>query len=225
MRHRLKQLAFDRRERQMTLQEVFSDIYGSNRWGGTKGEFYSGNGSDDESSAPYVANVLRFIADHDVHSVVDIGCGDFRVGSKLVSSNLHYTGIDIVSPLIEQNKSRYESKNVAFMCANAVEDPLPSADLCLIRQVLQHLSNAQISAILAKTGVYKYVLVTEHHPAVATTGPNRDKLPGSGIRRLYGSGVYLEQPPYSLNTSVLFETPVIGFKGDTLRTYLITRSH
>ena len=226
MRYRLKQAMFDRRESQMTLQEVFSDIYSHNRWGGKKGEFYSGDGSDDASNAPYVANVLRFIADHDVRSIVDIGCGDFQVGSKLVSPNLHYTGIDIVSPLIERNKLCFQSQNVVFMCANAVQDALPPADLCLIRQVLQHLSNAQISAILAKLMVYKYVLISEHHPAVAKTAPNRDKLPGSGIRRLYGSGVYLEHPPFSMkNARVIFETPLKGFKGDRLRTYLLTRDH
>ncbi len=226
MRYRLKQAVADRRERQMTLQEVFSDIYSSNRWGGKKGEFYSGDGSDEESNAPYVANVLRFIVDNDIYSIVDIGCGDFQVGSKLVSPSLKYTGIDIVSPLIERNKSRFQSQNVNFMCVNAVQDSLPPADLCLIRQVLQHLSNAQISAILAKLGIYKYVLISEHHPAVAKTAPNRDKLPGSGIRRLYGSGVYLEHPPFSVkNARVIFETPLKGFKGDRLRTYLLSRNH
>ena len=47
---------------------------------------------------------------------------------------------------------------------NIVKDNLPSADCIILRQVLQHLSNAEVQQIITKLSAYKYIILTEHLP-------------------------------------------------------------
>jgi hypothetical protein len=111
----------------------------------------------------------------------------------------------------------------------AGSEQLPPAELCLIRQVLQHLSNAQISAILAKLGAFPYVIVTEHQPADQDfIFANVDKVHGPFTRLFSGSGVYLDEPPFNLNVQLLLETASPSQAGDVhgrgkIRTFRIRK--
>ena len=101
---------------------------------------------------------------------------------------------------------------------------LPPADLCLIRQVFQHLSNQQIAEVLAKLGVFSHVIVTEHYPAqLRGCVPNLDKPPGPDTRLLDGSAVFLDQPPFDGTTRLLLttEAPPTLEQGETLRSFLV----
>ena len=83
-----------------------------------------------------------------------------------------------------------------------MKDNLPAAGLCLIRQVLQHLSNQEIAQILQNTRKYKYIIITEHYPPpYLNIIPNRDKPHGKDIRLDNDSGVYLNKPPYNIKIS------------------------
>ena len=84
---------------------------------------------------------------------------------------------------------------------------LPDADLCLILQALQHLSNRQIATVLRKCRKYRYLIVSEHQPTTATVF-NLDQPQSDGIRLDRGSGVYLDKPPLNARVRPLFETPV-----------------
>ena len=111
-----------------------------------------------------------------------------------------------------------------FVHLDAIKDVLPDGELCLVRQVLQHLSNDQISIILEKLTKFKFVLISEHHPAELYQY-NIDKPAGAAIRAYKGSGVYLEKPPFEKSASVLFETPVsppLVMEGEKIVTYLLT---
>src|SRR4249920_1267225 len=121
--------------------EVFTHIYRSGMWGRGEGEFYSGPGSDTNVTAPYVAAVRRFIESHGTKSVVDIGCGDFRVGALLLTDGLSYHGIDIVPQVVEHNRRVHGSAAVKFSCLDVISSDPPPGDLCLVREVFQHLSN------------------------------------------------------------------------------------
>ena len=77
---RVKRTVRQRRDAKLTCKEVFTQIYRENRWGGVPGEIYSGPGSGEEAAGPYVEAVAAFIRKMNVQSVVDLGCGDFRVG-------------------------------------------------------------------------------------------------------------------------------------------------
>jgi len=194
-----------------SLRRKFTDIYHSDVWrqpGKDRLKFYSGRGSDDEFSSQYVRLVSEFIRQHGVRSVLDIGCGDFRVGKQLVMLNpdISYIGADIVEPLIRHNSEVFSGlRNVKFLCIDASRDQFPNADLILIRQVLQHLSNRNIAAILSKTRKYRWILASDAVPPNGSAGPNEDMTDGYVAR---DNGLYLEQPPFNERCTCLLTTSV-----------------
>lgn len=214
-----------KKNRKLSAREVFSKVYKNNEWGGAPGTYCSGYGSCEFHAVQYAAMVNAFIQSQEIKEVVDLGCGDFAVGSKLELAQVSYTGIDIVEELIQSNREHFDSDNVRFLCLDIITDDLPSGELCLIRQVLQHLSNAQIATILGKLGKYKYVLITEHYPPPSKCViPNKDKPHGPDTRISDNSAVYLDLPPFNMRLShIMLEVPVTSSTDvdGTIRTFLI----
>lgn len=213
------------------LEDIFSHIYQHNQWGGKPGTFYSGDGTHFPAAVTYIENVAQFINDHNIKSVLDIGCGDFTIMQKVLEkADVHYTGGDVVPALITHHQQKYGNKKTSFITLNAVDDELPDADLVTIRQVIQHLSNAQIQKILTKLSKFKYVLITEHMLLGDFVIPNLDKIPGPHIRTRVFSSVFIDAPPFSIsNAKVLFESRLdekVKSKvyPAVLRTYLITNN-
>ncbi len=188
--------------RRKSVREVFIRIYEQNEWGGVPGEYSSGNGSTEHYATIYGNMVKEFVRTRDIHHIVDLGCGDFVVGRKLQTPGVKYLGVDIVDAIVERNRILFANTDISFQCLNIIADTLPNADLCLIRQVLQHLSNSQIAAILTQIKKYRYVIITEHYPAPSVrVVPNKDKPHGSDTRVYDNSAVYLDQPPFNLKIS------------------------
>jgi SAM-dependent methyltransferase len=183
----------------LSTADAFTRVYENKVWNPVGLAFDSGSGSIGPIADLYCQQVAAFIETHDIKRVADLGCGDFRVGRKLTSqSPVSYTGVDIVPTLIARNNKEFGNDRIGFECADLVSDPLPSADLCLIRQVLQHLSNEEIESVLKKTSQYQFVLVSEHIPkAKSLKSFNRDKPHGPDVRFYFGSGVYPDKPPFS----------------------------
>ncbi len=187
--------------------EVFSEIYKNNTWGGEQGSFYSGAGSANPATALYIEKVIDFIQQRDIQSVLDIGCGDFKIMSKVLTGvKVKYTGADVVAELINYNSQTYRNETTFFIKLNCIEDALPMADLVIIRQVLQHLSNAHIQKILMKLSSFKYALITEHIPIADHVEFNLDKITGPHIRMRVNSGVFIDKPPFNVShAKILFE--------------------
>lgn len=82
--------------------------------------------------------------------MVDLGCGDFRVAQLFVNDSIDYTGIDIVAPLIAHNEARFASHNVRFLCLDIISGELHDGGFCLLREVLQHLSNREMRLCCSK---------------------------------------------------------------------------
>jgi len=213
----------DRRKfKSMTVEETFSTIYRTKGWGDDGGRFCSGSGSWGKAADDYCKFAIDFIKKHDVKSVVDLGCGDFAIGKRIVeATGVDYTGIDVVPELIEHHRATSSSPRVTFRCANIVSDPLPPAELYLVRQVLQHLSNDEVGQVLSNLGNCGKALISEHVP-IHPEAINRDKPHGPDIRRFNGSGVYLEMPPFSIAVEETWEWPL----GDDslLRTCLVDQA-
>jgi hypothetical protein len=212
-------VARQRREfSKLDAERTFERIYARNYWGGDSGEFSSGSGSADAITSSYVDVVRNFVRERGVRSIADLGCGDFRVGGQLLSEGVDYVGVDIVRPLIEHNQRSFAGPRVRFEQLNLIEQEGPAAELGLLRQVLQHLSNAEIARVLENCRHYRYLIVTEHLPVAGGT-PNLDKPHGPDIRLYDGSGVFLELPPFSLDVELLLETPLES--GQILRSVLL----
>lgn len=208
------------RLRRSPPKEMFSEIYKNRLWG-AHDDFSSGSGSHTESIVgPYVEAVRRHLETLGPGlTVVDIGCGDFAVGSRIADMCSAYVACDVVPELIERNRRRFQAPGLRFETVDAVADTLPPGDVVCIRQVLQHLSNAQIAAIVPKLAQYRHWVITEHLPAAPDFEPNRDKRAGHDIRLLSGrSGVVLTAAPFNARPQreqVLCEVPeaVAGVAG------------
>lgn len=209
----LKQIRFfklyllNKRNLWKSTEDVFTEIYTKNKWGGQKGEFDSGAGTSDQKIVfAYISMISEqaSLLDFNDKTFVDLGCGDFRVGKQLLSLCSQYIGVDVVKPLILRNQEKYENKKTKFMHLDIIEDELPEGDVCFVRQVFQHLSNKQIASILTKLRKYKYVFITEHYPTDNNfIKPNLDKVHGGDVRVYQNSGVYLSEPPFRLPSQSL----------------------
>lgn len=137
-----------------SMTESFSAVYASDVWQGG-----SGRGSTPENTVQYRALVERLLQTLDVTSVVDIGCGDWQFSHLINWGNVDYLGIDTVPVVIEANRKRYGSRH-RFECADVTREALPSADLVILKDVLQHWPTAAIQAFLPRLEQYRFVLVT-----------------------------------------------------------------
>lgn len=180
-------------------KKAMEQVYEMGLWGKSTFRFYSGSGSHDpEIVSPYIAAVTSFLTGFNCPlTVCDLGCGDFNIGKELVKYTKTYIGVDIVTDLITYNKDQFEATNVEFRCLDIAVDDLPIGDCALLRQVLQHLSNAEVQRVLNNLAHFKYIILTEHIPEGNFT-PNKDIISGQGIRLKKQSGLQVLAPPFSL---------------------------
>jgi len=203
-------------------KDAMEQVYANKLWGSGNTDFYSGAGSHDtETVQAYLKAVSSFFKSLETPPVVcDLGCGDFNVGKELVPYTQAYKAVDIVPELIAHNKELFKSKQLSFDTIDLAKDPLPEGDCALLRQVLQHLSNAEIASIINKLYAYRYVILTEHLPDQEFT-PNIDIISGQGIRLKKKSGVALQAPPFNFKVKAakeLLSLPAPGVKGRLVTT-------
>lgn len=204
---------------------AMEQVYELRLWGDEKTEFYSGSGSHQlEIVKPYIAVVTSFLRSFKTPiSVCDLGCGDFNVGKELVIHAKKYVAIDIVASLIAFNKEKFKEPNLEFQCLDIAVADLPSGDCAIVRQVLQHLSNTEVQAIVNKLLNFKYLILTEHVPE-GDFIPNKDILSGQGIRLKKNSGINLLASPFHLKVKEerqLIAYPLEGNKGILVTTLYV----
>ncbi len=189
-----------------SAEEIFTDIYMTGKWGKGKAEtpFFSGVGSVEEAYRSYLDFMQEFLRKNEIKSVVDLGCGDFQVGRHLAQPGLDYTGCDIVRPLVEYNQKTFGNERVRFLQRNMITDELPDGELCIIRQVFQHLSNESILKVLPKLKKYRYVIIADAQPTQDKDKVNHDIPNFSGTRAVvHGTGLWLENAPFNLPLTVV----------------------
>jgi hypothetical protein len=199
---------------------VFSNVYQKKLWGIASPEnespFYSGPGSSDPQIVdPYVEAVKGFFSSFpNKKKAVDLGCGDFRVGSRIVDLFDSYIACDVVPELVHFNQQYWQHLPVEFRVVDLVKDEIPDGDVLIVRQVLQHLSNDDINKFTQSIPrCFSYLLLTEHLPSESDFLANKDKESGSDIRLGIGSGVVLTKPPFSMNfrsETMLLSVPQFG---------------
>jgi len=189
----------------MTTKKVFKKIYEKKLWSPEvekkKFKFYSGSGSNNKDfSEKYINEVSKFlITFENKPDVVDLGCGDFIIGSKLRKFCNKYVAIDIFDDLIDYNKKIYNDLNVEFKVRDITEDELPSGEICFVKDVLQHLSNDLIKKFIKLIDKkYKYLIITEHLPETKKFKANLDVPTSAFIRLDKNSGVVLTEDPFNL---------------------------
>ena len=197
----------EQKNKNKSAETIFTEIYKKAYWGKTEHTpYFSGTGTHDVNTAEYIEMLNQFFKEKNINSVFEIGCGDFSIMKQVLAQrNVSYLGADIVADLVAHLQTTFGNEQTQFIHFDAITSKsYPNADLCIIRQVLQHLSNAQIQQILQKTKQYKYVIVTEHVP-VNPQLINDDKNVNGYIRLQNSqiSGVFLDAQPFSLNCKTI----------------------
>ena len=142
-------------------ENVFTFIYKSGEWGvNENGEGFSGDGSTLESAETYMKVLTQFIEEHEIKSVVDLGCGDWTFSQHINWDHIDYTGVDVVKFLVEQNQEKFGAPNIRFIHADGTNFELPEADLFICKDVMQHLSNRDVRALVKQLGKFKHCLIT-----------------------------------------------------------------
>ena len=212
-----------------TNGEIWSDIYAHENIGNDPNEkFYSGSGSHDEKIiVPYINTLLPLITNNGIRNIVDLGCGDFWIMRHVLGAlseanyNFFYTGVDVVEELVKYNAARFKHPNIKFLYMDAADDDstLPDGEFLIVRQVLQHMRNADIKKILDKAKKFKYLFITEHIYDAPDAVYNVDKENNNNIRLPHKSGVFLEHSPFNVKNIV--HLLKLNQYGGTIRSTLI----
>lgn len=152
----------------------------------------SGPGSTEEASRPYREFLEQFVrhGPYKIRSILDLGCGDLEVMSRIDLRGIHYHGVDIIRDRQLDNMRRHPTKR--FSVGDARTFALKGSDLLVMKDVLQHWDNSEVVAFLQRFGQgnIKYALITNDNygPTVnqdAQTGTWRaldlTKTPFTGI--------------------------------------------
>jgi hypothetical protein len=125
--------------------------------------------------------------------------------------DLTYIGCDIVPELVARHRAEFATDRVHFKTLDAVCNLLPAGDVCLVRQLFQHLSNADIKEVVRHLNC-PVVYVTEWHPGRLRGAPNPDKVVGESLRFDWhtgqGRGVELSLEPFNLPACEMFRISV-----------------
>lgn len=127
-------------------EQVFTDIYSNNSWGGK--DSVSGRGSDLFQTRVVIKELPLLFHDMNISTMLDIPCGDFHWMNSVDLSEIDYTGADIVDSLIENNTKQYGTDNIHFQKSDLIKDKLPKTDLVFCRDCLVHLSFEDIFSAL-----------------------------------------------------------------------------
>lgn len=165
------------------LEQVFTAIIDANEWGydGQKYGISTGYGNTEEVTESYRELLKKHIEINKIKSVIDIGCGIWEYDHDEFKDCM-YIGIDCVKNVIYFNKKNYANKKRLFIYADILDEKnnIPSnIDLCIIKDVLQHLSEDNVIKLLNKVkSKVKYIILVQDHDQ-----PNHD-IPNGGYRPL-----------------------------------------
>lgn len=168
---------------------VFNKIYDDNTW-----KHGSGAGSLPAATARYRAWLKDFLRQNAVRSVVDLGCGGWQTSSLVDWTGVDYVGVDVSTTIIEANRKKHGREGVRFEVLDSYET-LPSADVLIVKDVLQHLPNEDVHKVLALRQ-YKTIVATN-----CVQGARRNKDIAAGDFR----PLRLTEPPFSAKATVALE--------------------
>jgi SAM-dependent methyltransferase len=137
------------------MRKLFEEIYAENKW-----LYGSGEGSQPKHTKRYAAFLQDFLRKNNIKSVVDMGCGDWQFSQFIDWTGIDYQGFDVVKSVIEANQKKFSAPGIRFQLALGDGSDLPSTDLLIAKDVLQHWSNDAVKAFLPNFKKYAYCLIT-----------------------------------------------------------------
>jgi len=175
-----------------SIRQRFETIYATDEWGQGSGE-----GSYPVHTRGYIRFLQRFIKQHNIKSVVDLGCGDWQFSRFIDWSGVDYHGFDLVASVIDNNRERYGAPGIRFLRYDGDFSELPKADLLIAKDVLQHWSNDSVINFLPHLPRYPKALLTN---CINPLGPTTNQdIPDGGFRYLD-----LRLAPFNIKAKVAF---------------------
>lgn len=130
---------------------IFESIYRDKHWGDG-----SGGGSRPEAALPFADIATRIIRKLLPAVVLDIGAGDGWTASHIDLGKARYVGIDAALSIVAHAQEHHGWG--VFLQRDALTEPLPVADLVLLKEVTQHLDDASVHVLLHKLRKYPAIL-------------------------------------------------------------------
>ena len=168
------------------MEHIFTQVYETNEWGNNNVADYNGSSgagsSVDFNQKSYVPFLKKFITDKGIQTVVDLGCGDFRCGKLIYEElNVTYTGYDAYKKVLNYNTTQHSLPKYSFLHLDFFNNKecIVNADLCILKDVIQHWSLEAIYAFLdylVEQKKFKYILIcncgqqTKDNPNMQTGG-------------------------------------------------------
>jgi len=142
------------------LKRKFTQIYDSNSFHGDQS--FSGRGSDLDQTRVVESMLPKLFKSLAIESILDVPCGDQNWLRRMDIDFMNYTGVDIVSEIIELNSSLFGSNKKKYVCLDVTQAVPPISDLVLCRDLLVHLDTRGIRKALRniKASGATYLLTT-----------------------------------------------------------------
>jgi hypothetical protein len=206
LRQTLRRLIGFSVDRGQSNQRFFDQVYRRNTWGGKASR--SGKGSEGDFADEKIALLVGTIEEFGIATQLDIGCGDFHWMQKVAPRLDRYLGVDLVEPMLEQNRLAYGSDRVQFLRADlskrgpqrgsvAAAGPF---DLLTALDVFGHMLNAEVDGlldfVLNESGA-RFFLVTNRRDATSLDYLKREKTRHEGID-LTGHPAFVRRAPRCL---------------------------
>lgn len=174
------------------IKDIFTE-YKENKFWNSK-ESVSGDGSELAVTTALREGLEALIKKFEISTLLDVPCGDFNWMQAVNLENVEYTGGDIVTSLILDNKMKFTSEFISFTELDLTSDSLPKVDLIFCRDCLVHLSYKQIYHALKniKRSKSKYLLTT----SFVNAKKNKDILTGEWRK------LNLEISPFNLGNPI-----------------------
>jgi SAM-dependent methyltransferase len=158
--------------------EVFGRVYASGVWG--PGEI-SGDGSTPAQARPYLDLVNGLARLGGWRRVIDLGCGDGLVASRLEVPKV--VGVDCHAPHVERLRREAPGREWLHLDVDRDREALPAGDAALLKDVLHHWPNRLVRDWLGWArgcGKWRWVVCTQD----AWQGADGQDCPLGGYRGL-----------------------------------------
>jgi hypothetical protein len=155
--------------------QIFTAIYEEKRLGNDGSPYYNGSSgtgcSYEYNEAEFVPFLRKFIIDNQIKTVVDLGCGNLAYNRKLYGEVgvTAYHGYDVYARVQEHNRRFSNHKKYRFYTMDFLvhRNEIVPADLCIIKDVLQHWLLADITTLLdylVESKKFKYIMLINCYP-------------------------------------------------------------
>lgn len=153
-------------------EKIFTPKYGVRRLKDPVNRSYSGPGSTMKRTLALREALPALLDEIQCEVMIDAPCGDFKWMQHVNLPVKRYIGVDVIRQLVKMNSSKYGNEKRSFIHLNLIEDVLPKADVVFNRDMMIHLSYADIAKMIDRLKQSKCTyFLTSHFPEQSS---NRD---------------------------------------------------